>query len=227
MVLFEGPSQIDGSPIVAIATFGSKNSKTGNMIQTWILRSDIDPIEAVRSEKDDAICGACPFRGSFAARTCYVNVGQAPLSVWRAYKRGSYGWLDISDPWLHKFSGKMLRLGSYGDPVAVPAEVWRPLIEVSKGHTGYTHSWRLPVAANFKPWLMASTETLSGYRQAKADGWRSFRVVAGERSLQDTEILCPSDRVTCAQCRLCNGAGEAKDIGIIVHGPGAKNLLPA
>ena len=222
MVLYEGPSQIDGAPIVAVATFNSLNKKTGRMIQTWILRSDVDPITAVKSQKDESICGACPFRGSFTTRTCYVNVGQAPLAVWRKYKRGGYGPVDIE-----KFRGKLLRMGSYGDPVAVPMEAWKPLLDVAKGHTGYTHSWRLPVARNYRAWVMASTETLSGYHDSKRDGWRSFRVVSTERSLTDSEIMCPSDRVTCAECRLCSGAGEARDIAIAVHGPGAKNLLPA
>ncbi len=44
LVLFDGPSQLDGQPIVAIATGVSRpltNAKTVDMIQTWILRSDV------------------------------------------------------------------------------------------------------------------------------------------------------------------------------------------
>jgi hypothetical protein len=46
IVLYRGPSLLDGSPIVAIATIGSTNVKTGPMVQTWILRADMNPLEA-------------------------------------------------------------------------------------------------------------------------------------------------------------------------------------
>ena len=45
-ILYQGPSNIDGKPIVVIATgFANKsaNGKTGDMIQTWIIREDIAP----------------------------------------------------------------------------------------------------------------------------------------------------------------------------------------
>jgi len=53
-VVWEGPSMIDGSPIVVIITgmkpgSGSGNSKTGTMAQTYIIRSDMSPMEAIWS----------------------------------------------------------------------------------------------------------------------------------------------------------------------------------
>jgi hypothetical protein len=33
-ILYEGPSVLDGAPIMCIATFGTKNRKTGAMVQT-------------------------------------------------------------------------------------------------------------------------------------------------------------------------------------------------
>lgn len=56
-VIYQGPSLIDGSPIVCIAIIGSGNVKTGSMIQTYIIRSDISPMEASKSGLDYAICG--------------------------------------------------------------------------------------------------------------------------------------------------------------------------
>ena len=47
-IFYRGPSMLDGAPIVAIAT-DSSNSKTGGMVQTWILRADIDPVTAARN----------------------------------------------------------------------------------------------------------------------------------------------------------------------------------
>lgn len=237
MILYEGKSQLDGSPIVAIATFGSNNRKTGSMIQTWILRSDVDPVTAVKEGSDRSICGTCPFRGSFATRTCYVNVGQAPQAVYRAYKRGSYPRLsDNPDKGIARFRGKYVRLGAYGDPVAVPVNVWARILRVAKGWTGYTHSWALDIADPYRHLCMASTETLSTYRSAVSKGWRSFRVVSSDRNLRPNEILCPSDRgIQCVDCRLCNGnptsrrAGyrRVKDIAIVVHGTGSRNFEPA
>ena len=43
VVIYRGVSRIDGRPIVAIATLKTDNEKTGDMIQTWILRADVDP----------------------------------------------------------------------------------------------------------------------------------------------------------------------------------------
>ena len=36
-ILYEGPSALDGAPIVVIATMETSNAKTGAMVQTWIL----------------------------------------------------------------------------------------------------------------------------------------------------------------------------------------------
>ena len=40
IILWEGKSELDGKPIVLIAIDHSSNSKTGDMVQTYILRSD-------------------------------------------------------------------------------------------------------------------------------------------------------------------------------------------
>ena len=49
VILYEGPSLLDGEPIVAILTglrSSSCNRKTGAMLQTWIMRADVSPAEA-------------------------------------------------------------------------------------------------------------------------------------------------------------------------------------
>jgi len=90
MVIYRGPSQIDGAPIIAIATGlakGSRNAKTGGgLIQTWIIREDVSPADAVHSGADASVCGACPHRGEIVdrrnkGRSCYVNVFQAPQNL--------------------------------------------------------------------------------------------------------------------------------------------------
>jgi len=65
VVVWRGASEIDGAPIVMIVTgltSKSQNSKTGAMMQTWILREDMDPMEAMRQNVDVSICGACLLR---------------------------------------------------------------------------------------------------------------------------------------------------------------------
>jgi hypothetical protein len=75
-------------------------------------------------------------------RACYVNVHQAPLAVWEAWRqRGSYVSFDAAQH-LQLFRGGMVRLGSYGDPCAVPYSVWSPVVRVASGRTGYTHAWQ-------------------------------------------------------------------------------------
>ena len=62
-IIYQGPSLLDGLPIVAIATYSDKNTKTGKVLQTYIMRSDISPLEASKTGQDFSICGDCKFRG--------------------------------------------------------------------------------------------------------------------------------------------------------------------
>lgn len=69
--VWRGPSPIDGAPIVMImtglsrkASEQSKNTKTGPMVQTHIVRQDMAPVVAMMSGADRAICGDCPLRPS-------------------------------------------------------------------------------------------------------------------------------------------------------------------
>ena len=95
LILYQGPSMLDGSPIVVIATgIGnrSKNSKTGDMIQTHIIRADMKPMDAIWSGADSAICGDCVHRGDGTGkgRTCYVKVFQGTTVVYKSFARGAY-----------------------------------------------------------------------------------------------------------------------------------------
>jgi hypothetical protein len=66
LILYDGPSAIDGAPIVAILTGlanASRNTGTGDMLQIYIIRSDIAPEAARHTGADASICGDCPMRG--------------------------------------------------------------------------------------------------------------------------------------------------------------------
>ena len=67
VVFWRGPSLLTGEPIMAVAGQHTINAKTGPMVQIWILRSDMTPIEAVKSGGDEAICGDCKLRRKIAS----------------------------------------------------------------------------------------------------------------------------------------------------------------
>lgn len=235
-ILYEGPSLLDGSPIVAIATGfarGSANRKTGAMIQTWIMRSDVEPHHATKTGEDSTVCGGCPHRPS-AGGACYVAVFQAPLAVYRAYKRGKYPRATQATSRAALGAGRKLRLGSYGDPAAVPAAVWEAFTRDAATWTGYTHQWRLPAASALRTLCMASVDSDAERTEAQGAGWRTFRVRTAEEPLAKGEIACPASdeagkRTTCAECNLCKGSASKsrRSIAIIAHGAKARRFVAA
>lgn len=243
-VIYKGPSRVDGSPIVVILMVKSANTKTGNMLQTYIIREDVNPLEAVELGLDVSICSNCPARGGIVdeitgettERTCYVNLGQGPLSVYGAYTRGNYPQLSPHHPIIRELvQDRVVRLGTYGDPYAAPVGFWDVLLVGAKSWTGYTHQWR--IATDLRHLCMASCDSPSDYRLAQETGWRTFRVRLEDAPLFEREIDCPASkqsgyRTTCQDCRLCKGDSiKAKSVSIPVHGSAAhikraKVLLP-
>jgi len=234
VILYEGPSMLDGAPIVVIATgirTGSTNVKTGAMIQTYILRSDLPPIDAVRSGDDASVCGGCVHRGDGTGkeRSCYVTLMHGPRGVWAAYKRGSYASADDLDP-RAAVADRMVRLGTYGDPAAAPADMWKALVATAKGWTGYTHQWRTIDAATWHPLVMASADSLTDMADAHALGYRTFRVTPiGEVAIKGVEIVCPASheagqKTECIDCKACMGTSAKARVSIQIqaHGTGRR-----
>lgn len=233
-ILYEGPSEIDGAPIVVIMTglSGSSNRKTGSMLQTYILRSDVHPIDAVRTGDDESICGSCEHRPILAKVTgnapCYVEVGKGASMVWKAYKAGRYARLPLYVV-ARLIAGRVLRLGTYGDPAAAPIRIWQAVVVYVAGWTGYSHQWRT-LGREWQILVMASVDSESDRIDAKSAGWRTFRVSIG-LDRQNGEISCPASkeagaRTTCIDCRLCKGTQiVAKDIVIADHGLGHKRRV--
>lgn len=236
-ILYRGPSMLDGKPIVVVATGiagrNSRNEKTGGLIQTWILRDDLSPVDAVKTGEDASICGDCPHRGEIVdgrnvGRSCYVTVFQAPLSVWKAAQRGVYG--EIASDLGAIGEGRKVRLGSYGDPAAVPFAVWQALLSRALGSTGYTHQWKLfPALAAY---CMASCDSEADRIMANALGFRTFRVRREDEPRLEKEVICPASKeagmkTNCALCLACGGhAAKAKaDVVIVAHG--ASNMTRA
>jgi hypothetical protein len=239
-IVYKGPSILDGAPIVMLLTTRTNNRKTGDMVQTWIIRDDMSPLDASKKKLDSSICGNCPHKWSVGG-ACYVNLGQAPTAIYKAYKRGAY--MDLTDPAAtplrNQTLGKILhnrkvRLGAYGDPAAVPVQVLRDLVTFASGHTGYTHQMR---HKNFDPevlqYCMASTETLKTSTNLWADKARTFRIVRDISDLMPGEIECLADAkgMSCTDCMLCGGKTNTDsntkprpNIAIVVHGSRASKF---
>ncbi len=226
IIIYRGPSQINGEPIVVVATglqSSSKNVKTGNIVQTYILVDGIKPSTAVFSGKDAAVCGDCPHRYIDGNGTCYVNPVHGPNGVMRAVESNNYITVKLEDA-ANMLSGRIVRLGSYGDPAAVPIYVWNSILSKSAGHTGYTHQWRHATANGLQKYCMASVESFAEKSQANALGWRTFRIRTHDQPLDKNEIICPASeesgkRLTCEQCKACNGGRVQKaSVTIVAHG---------
>lgn len=233
-VAWQGVSEIDGvSPVVCIVTTGSRNRKTGDMVQTWILRADMPPTAAVRSGADSAICGDCVFRGDGAGkgRACYVVVPQAPLMIWRAFERGAYPAIPLRQVG-RRLAGQRVRLGAYGDPAALPRDVVEALVRDAAGWVGYTHQWRQGPA-----WLaeycMASVSSTLERDAARAMGYRAFLAlpVGSDAGAVPGAVRCPATqdgprKRSCVECMACAGTRRgtvagAVDIALVAHGSGA------
>jgi hypothetical protein len=239
-VLYRGPSMIDGKPIVVIAIGledGGSNSKTGPMVQIYIIRADQNPLRAAQRGDDVSICGSCIHMGRIikdpktgelknVERSCYVTLMHGPRVVWDGLQRGIYP--DVTPAKARKLlARKRVRLGAYGDPGAVPIRIWRSALQSVDEMTGYTHRWReVPELAEF---CMASCDSEVDRILAKALGFRTYRVRPKGEPKAAGEGHCPAGaemgKVTqCSYCLLCGGhrSGGKADITIENHGTGEK-----
>lgn len=226
-IFYRGPSLLTGDPIIGVLTGlegGSNNPKTGPMVQAWMLRVDTAPMDAVRQNLDDAICGECQLRGRDGRdRRCYTVPWLGANNVYKRSVAGDY--LDATWRELQALvEGRQLRLCAYGDPGAAPFDLWRMLLVTAAGWTAYTHQWRT-CDPRFQTIAMASVDTIAEFQEAQRAGWRTFRVRANsaEHILPD-EVICPASeeaghRTTCARCELCRGTSRpARPIVIAAHG---------
>ncbi len=260
LILYQGPSELDPTVEIVVIVTGLRtstaNQKTGDLLQAWILVVDEKPGDNQRSGADAAICGTCPARpfnkgveltdpetGEITIGTgdCYVTM-QGVTSVWKAFKAGNYPHATTAD--FKAISRRALRIGSYGDPAAVPFTVWsqalfgRDVVGMSDlgaavrwrraerlAWTGYSHQRLNGADPRLRLIVMASADTAGTAERHRAAGWRTFRVVRGdEPGRMAGEFRCPSDpswdreHVPCATCGLCNGDSKARSPFIVTHG---------
>jgi hypothetical protein len=235
IVLYEGPSALDGSPIVAIVTClvsPSTNDKTGPMSQLIIMRSDVSPTDAATSGEDKSVCGDCPARKT-KKNWCYVAVGRPITTVWRAYKRGVYPAGSTDDLISSRWS---FRHGTYGNPSALPFKVnegiFTALANAGKKWTAYEHEWKT-CDQRLSRYSMASCETLAAAKEAISKGWRPYLACLPDEIEQASKELglvrCPYRRhdastPQCNDCNMCGGNSSKARPGIVspVHGSSYK-----
>lgn len=273
VIVYDGPSLLNGERIVAVLTRRSNNRKTGDMPQLWILVADLSPTKAAIVGADASVCGSCPLRGDGRHRGCYVDLARAPMSVWSAWRRGLYpdAWATMPGPggWPARDSrptgqlgsntrtahsakldrvcttapdapastllrrataGRVVRLGAYGDPAALPRPVLDAIVRDAVSSTGYTHAWRDGFA--LADLVMASADSASDAADAAALGFRSFVLTAAPEARRPGHMICPASteaghRLTCEECRACSGAGPGKPtahVQIAAHGSAASTL---
>jgi hypothetical protein len=220
IILWRGPSAIDNSPLVVVATkfnAASKNDKTGEMVQTYILP---DPHAAgivvngstpakindwLRATGAVSICGDCPHAWKYSAKAqgyekgaCYVREYQSPAAVLGAIARGSYpeAGVDFPAEWVPMLAaGLAVRLGSYGDPAAAEPQPLIDLVSRAKTRTGYTHMWKskYPLAqANaeaLRPYVMASCDSMDDYAEATRLRYRAFLITSKNRDYSSRSLL--------------------------------------
>lgn len=238
MIIYQGPSLLDGQPIVAILTgfsSKSKNSKTGEMPQVWILKSDMNPVEALRLGLEYTICGNCPHRPklkgkkalSKLSRSCYVTV-MSINSIYKKFAKGGYK-VAVLPELAKQLSGKNIRLGAYGDPAAVPIEVWDELCSYCNS-TGYTHQWAT-CDERYSQYLMASCDSPIDVLQSTLKGYRTFFVqnisdiANAYKKVNDIKLaFCPASKemgkvTTCSNCMACSGTrkGLHSNVTILLH----------
>ena len=226
-VFYRGPSLLDGEQIVGIALLYSANEKTGDMVQTYILRDNgRDPFANAQSLDDVSVCGHCKHRHGTGG-ACYVNLAKGVGMVWGAYQRGRYPY----SLWqaMKAIAGRKVRMGSYGDPAAIPVYVWKMLLREAAGQTGYTHQWET-CDPELLSLCMASVDSDEELVKAQEMGYRTFRVLRPDELLFAHEFVCPAsdeelNRKKCVSCMACDGGHPPKaSVAINVHGQLARRF---
>lgn len=232
-VVYSGPSQFDGVPIVAVLTGTggrSKNAKTSKMSQLYVLVRDVPPNKAQDLGLDGSVCNDCMMRPKLAREIdiakhgttklkkseqsprCYVKTFEGALVTWKANHNKPAN-LVGGVAALRK-SGVPLRIGAYGDPAALPPYVVQELVQAASGHySGYTHAWKNPKFSWLKSFAMASCNSLQDYQKAKSMGWRTFRVIPRSEEgkiLPLREVLVNEGGRRELQCPATNEAGRSK-----------------
>ena len=93
-IVWQGTSLLDGkTPIQVLLVPDSGNSKTGPMWQTYILRADVTPLQALKARDTSATCGTCPLQQN----GCYAERMQGLISISRYMSGPGYPVMRLED----------------------------------------------------------------------------------------------------------------------------------
>jgi hypothetical protein len=222
VLIWRGTSQLNGDDIMVVASRvreASENTKTGDMVQVYILPVAVSPRSAWHHGGIEAVCpDACSHRSDQDA-DCYVNWSRL-RSTW---ERGAAMTAGVPAGF---FRGAVVRFGAGGDPSAVPFEVWKSIADEARGWSGYTANWR-SLSPEWATLFMASVSSLPDVWRARSAGWRIY--AASESAAMDDalsaagirECLSHSHGVECTACRQCDGTSKGSkrpDYYIPLHG---------
>ena len=214
-VIWAGESQLDGTPIMLVACCNkvqSRNSKTGDMIQFAIMRTDMNPGKAYDQGLDGAVCPEdCNHRSRARGgdHTCYVDKHRLSAAYEQAIAALQRGDIGVPEGF---YRGARCRFGNEGDPSAVPFYIWDEIAADALGFTGYTANW-CHLDPEWSRLFMASVSTPADAMRARSKGWRWFASSAradhdAEFSAMGRECHADAHGLTCTQCHGCDGTSR-------------------
>ena len=199
----------------------SRNVKTGNVPTAWV--------GPTRQEARDS-CEGCPLLD----KGCYAHAGTPVIglaSIARSARAGKdYSLRAALRDRVN--SARMVRYTAIGDGGRVARDVADGIVATVRAAglqlVGYTHHWREEqVADSWRGRLMASCDTLEDADDALNAGWRAAVVLPEDSGDTVTPAgrtvkVCPAiktdGRITCNDCRLCDGSARGPVIGFPAHG---------
>jgi hypothetical protein len=210
----------------------SRNVKTGNVPTAWVGETRTECRES---------CRGCPLAPADVGGdgSCYSHSGSpaiAASSIRKAAARGRDKSLIAAIRGAAR-SARMVRYTAIGDGGRVAPGVADRIASTVRDAglqlVGYTHHWRdALVSADWRGRLMASVDNLADADAALAAGWRAAAVVPEDQPARGTTpggaryVVCPAQvtdgRVTCNDCRLCDGSRPGPVIAFREHGNGVK-----
>lgn len=216
MLHFKCKSLFNGQPIKSILTGvvnASANSKTGPVVQQYILPDTTTPPYAMSKTEAESVCGSCPLHPT-ASGGCYVQRHQGS----RAVAKTTYP--DLNPAYL---TGRVVRLGADGDPTSLPFDSYAQIFKEARAILGYTHNWR-DCDPRWRQWLKASVESEEAAKEARELGWSTFRIrPAKDSPTMPREVVCRNEThgETCLECKLC---ANFVNIVVTAHGVGKHKI---
>lgn len=213
----------DKSIIHALITKPSVNSKLGMGYVMLTYHFSVEQVENIDISLDQKNCRDCPLSYSNnggKSGGCYTHKGLQRFGIIAMMKRlnklHKQGLIhefdaDAFDGYVKMSKNihpQLLRLGTYGEPVLLNADVIETLTTCARTYTGYTHMWRVKKYSEHNRFIMASTHSHKETQNANRKGFRAFQTGATSSIKMP---VCPASkefkghRKTCIECASCNG----------------------